>query len=371
MKRMKHLGAALALGSLVVAGLLVSPAAAATATGTWEQYPTGSAEYQATVQQPINSANTSNWSSKSKGGIPVMFQLSSRTGPAAFESIYSTATTADDFAYLSFAPDTSMVFNDLTDLTANYSFSLGDCHGGSLRWQVRVDSNGNGFQDNYDPTSNPTGDKAVFIYYGLPSEFGNDPDGAGPLPSQGGCTPTSNNGASQSGVNLLSAAEQPVLRFDTTQFNGIFYNNYAGASAAAGTFRVWRASLVLDSGWQNAPNGDQRLAPGTTATVNGNTRQFITSAGDPFAATCDLPNAFIDVTKVDSSASGDINESTVYPTSAGDASDQFRVVDCKYQYVLSIPSLKGIGTYDVEILIDGSPVTTLPNPPSEVRFDLK
>jgi hypothetical protein len=44
-------------------------------------------------------------------------------------------------------------------------------------------------------------------------------------------------------------------------------------------------------------------------------------------------------------------------------------VDCKYQYVLSIPSLKGIGTYDVEIVIGGSDVVTSPNP--EVMFDLK
>ena len=39
------------------------------------------------MQQPINTANTSNWNSKSKGAIPVMFKLSSTTGPAVFESI--------------------------------------------------------------------------------------------------------------------------------------------------------------------------------------------------------------------------------------------------------------------------------------------
>jgi hypothetical protein len=371
MRHRRHLGVSLALGVLIAAGLLVSPASAATTTGTWTQYPTGSTEFQAEVQQPINTANTSNWNSKSKGAIPVMFKLSSRTGPAAFESIYSDnpANTANDFAFLSFAPDTAMTFNDLTDLTANYAFSLGDCHGGSLRWQVRVDSNSNGVLDPYDPTTNPGGDKAVFIYYGLPPSFGNDPDGAaGPLSYEGGCTPTSNLGASQSGVNLLSATEKPVLRFDTTQFNGIFYNDYAGASAAAGTFRVWRASLVLDSGWQYAPNGDQRLSPGTTATVNGNTRQFISSAGGPFTATCDLPPATIEVSKNDPVVSGDINEAPVQASLADDG-NAFRVVDCRYQYILSIPSLDGKGTYEVQIWINGTRVPTSPN--AKVMFDIK
>ena len=88
---MKHrkLGISLALGGLIAAGVMVSPASAAITAGTWTQYPTGATEYQAEVQQPINTANTSNWNSKSKGAIPVMFKLSSRTGPAAFESIYS------------------------------------------------------------------------------------------------------------------------------------------------------------------------------------------------------------------------------------------------------------------------------------------
>src|SRR6188474_2182933 len=92
------------VGTALLATLLVSPAAAATTEGTWTQYPTGATEYQGEVQQPINTMNTSNWSSKSKGAIPVMFKLSSRIGPAALESIGSDTSTANDFAYMSFAP---------------------------------------------------------------------------------------------------------------------------------------------------------------------------------------------------------------------------------------------------------------------------
>jgi hypothetical protein len=367
MRRLLTLFATAAL----LGGLMVAPVSADTlTTGTWEQYPTGAAEYAATVQQPINTANTSNWSSKSRGTIPVMFKLSTFTGPAAFESIYSNnpGNTADDFAYLSFTPDAAMTFDQLTNLTAQYAFSLGDCHGGSLRWQVRVDSNSNGVIDSYDPTTNPNGDRAVYIYYGLPPAFGNlyDPDGLGPLTEEhrGGCTPTSLDGSSQSGVNLLSVAEQGVLRFDTTQFNGIFYNDYAGAVVAAGGYRVWRASLVLDSGWQDAPGGDQRLAPGTTATVEDNTRQFISAAGSDLTSTCDLPTpATIRVTFGDPQPDGVVNETvTTYPS---DSTSLFRVIDCKYQYNLSIPSLtSGPGTYKVEILINSAVVGT-------AQFDLK
>lgn len=133
MKRMRYLSAISAVGALLLAGLLVSPASAATTTGTWSQYPTGTTQYQAQVQQPINTANTSNWSSKSKGGIPVMFKLLSGPGPAVFQSIGSNTDTADDFSYVSFAPD-SLTFNTITTLKTNYSWVQGDCHGGSLRW---------------------------------------------------------------------------------------------------------------------------------------------------------------------------------------------------------------------------------------------
>ena len=169
MKRTKNFSLSLALGALLVGGLLASSASAATTTGTWEQYPTGATEYQAQVQQPINTANTSNWSSKSKGAIPVMFTLSSRVGPAAFESIYSDASTANDYAYVSFTPSPGITFNDITTLKTDYAFTLGDCHGGSLRWSVRT---------------SPT--QSVFIYYGAVPEFGNL--------GVNGCTPSSTLG---------------------------------------------------------------------------------------------------------------------------------------------------------------------------------
>jgi hypothetical protein len=332
MKHLKHLGAAVALGALVVAGLLVSPASAATTTGTWAQYPTGATEYQAEVQQPINTANTSNWSAKSKGAIPVQFKLSSRTGPAAFESIWSDTTTDNDYAFVSFTPSPSINVNQITNLSTDYTFTLGDCHGGSLRWQVRTDP-----------------DHALFIYYGAAPNFTD-------------CTTVN-----QSGVNMIGQSD---LRFDTSQYaGGTFYDTYTHAMSLIGTLPVVRASLVIDSGWQNAPLGDQRLTV-SNSMVNDNAYTFVSAAGGSFAPTCTLPGAKIEVFKGDPVVDGAINEEPVQASLADDT-NSFRVVDCKYQYILSIPSLKGTGTYQVQIWIDGTQVPTPTSPGGKVKFDLK
>jgi hypothetical protein len=297
-------------------------------------------QYQAEVQQPINTANTSNWNSKSKGAIPVMFKLSSRTGPAAFESIgsdgydgYAPGNFANDFAFMSFTPSSPLLFNQITDLSTKYTFPTGDCHGGSLRWSIRT---------------SPT--QSVFIYYG---DYPNFTD----------CTTTN-----QSGVNMIA---QTDLRFDTSQYaGGKFYDNYAGALALVGNTPILRASLVIESGWQNLPNGDQKLNVSDT-TVNGNVYQFVTQAGtSSFAPTCVLPAATIEINKLTGDAQGAINEEPVQ-ASLVDGGDAFRTVDCKYQYVLSIPSLKGTGNYRVEILINNVSVPTPGSTGGMVKFDLK
>jgi len=348
MKRTKQLGAAAALGVLLAAGLFVSPASAATTTGTWVQYPTAATAYQAEVQQPINTANTSNWNSKSKGAIPVMFKLSSGTGSAVFQSIYSdqnfvippyTGTgpcgygtaqvNANDCAYMSFSPSPGLTFGQVTNLQATYSFTTGsDCHGGALRWEIDT-AQGN-----------------LNIYYGA-------------VPNFTDCT-TSN----QSSVNMIG---QPDLRYDTSQIaGGTFYDTYAHALTLIGGTQIQDAALVLDGGW----GGDQVLVAGTTATVNDNTQTWNSGGTGGFTATCDLPAATIQVGKTDPVADGQLNEEAVQ-SSLADSGSSFRVVDCKYQYILSIPSLGGPGTYFVEIKIGGVRVPTPASPGGSVRFDLK
>lgn len=329
----------LAAATTMLAAAFVSPVSAATTEGTWAQYPTGDAVYFAEIQQPINSANTSNWPAKSKGGIPVMYKLSSGVGPALFESIFGDSSADNDFAYASFTPAGSLTFNDIEVLKTDYTWLLGDCHGGSLRWSVRTSAT-----------------QSVFIYYGSAPQFGNG--------GVDGCNPAL-GGVNQSGANVIG---MPDLRYDTSQYpGGTFYDSYAHALELVGAAQVVRASLVIDSGW----GGNQRLAV-SNITVNDNVYQWNLGGDGSLSPTCDLPDAFISVTRVSGTGDGTINETTVYPPSSTDSAKQFRVVDCKYQYVLSIPSLNGAGKYDVEIIINDNEVDTDPGAgQGEVQFDLK
>jgi len=316
------------LAALFFGFLPTSPASADVTAGTWTQHPSGAPAYQAEVQQPINTTNTSNWSSKSKGGIPVMFKLSARPTPAAFESVFSDSSTSNDYAFVSFTPSSTLTFGQLTELKTDYTFTEGDCHGGSLRWSVRT---------------SPT--QSVFIYYGS-------------APSFADCTT-----ANQSDMNMIGDSD---LRYDTSQYaDGTFYDSYDHALELLADAPVIRASLVLDSGWA----GDQRASVSNT-TVNGNSYDFVTSSGGTLAPTCDLPPATIRVGQGDVVTDGEVNEAPVQ-SSLSDSGSAFRVIDCKYQYVLSIPSLQGKGTYEVQIWIGGARVPTPTSPGGKVTFDLK
>jgi len=70
-------------------------------------------------------------------------------------------------------------------------------------------------------------------------------------------------------------------------------------------------------------------------------------------ATCDLPPATIAVTRTAGGVIGEINES-VYSGNA-DSGSNFRIDSCQYVYNLNSRAL-GVGTYRVDILIDGQVV---------------
>jgi hypothetical protein len=304
--------------------------ASATTAGTWTAYPGQSTIYQTQLKQPLNADGSSVFANNSKSVIPVQFALLSGLGPFVFESIYSDGTdpnenTTDDYSILSFTPSTTLTFNDLTNLTAVYSFTLGNCHGGSLRWSVRT---------------SPT--QSVFIYYGA-------------FPNFTDCTsPDSSLDTNQSGENMISKTD---LRYDTSQYpGGTFYDTHAHAQTLVGTTPIIRASLVLDSGWA----GDQRLTL-SSATVNDNT--FTPASPTPLKSTCKLPPADIRVTKVSVDPPALVNEPiSIQPA---DTNGQFRIVDCKYMYNLATSSLSGTGQYKVEAVINGTPV------PGAAYFSLK
>lgn len=301
---------------------VLSATGSANAARTWTTtaYPGQGAVYETAVGQPINADGTSNFKSNGKGVIPIKFDLKAGLGDFRFESVLSDASLANDYAFVSFRPPAPLALADLTELSAQYSFTEGDCGGGSLRWSVRLDADGDG--NDQGPS-----DGEVFVYYG-------------DSPNWVGC----NEGSSQSGANLRQASD---LRVDTGQVGGTFYDSWAGLAQDHPDALVTRASLVLDSGWFA---GDQRVTL-TSATVNDTT--FTPAAGTALARTCDLPAATIEVTKTSGANAGGINEPvTVQP---GDDNGKFRVVDCRYMYNLAVSSLAGPGTYQVRAIVDGVP----------------
>lgn len=292
---------------------------AQTPAGTWELYPAQATSYATSVQQPINADGTSNFKSNGKAVIPVKFSLSTALGPVKFQSIGTDVDTTNDYSFLSFTPTVPLTFADIANLSAVYSFTQGNCHGGSLRWSVRTSAT-----------------QSVFIYYG-------------DYPSFADCTTAASN---QSGINMIG---QTDLRYDTSQYTGgTFYDSYSHAQTLVGNLQVLRASLVLDSGW----GGDQVLTP-SNVTVNSNTFVPLSGGGQ----TCDLPPATIQITKTAGVPSGDVNEPlTIQPN---DNNSLFRIVDCKYMYNLATSSLSGPGTYQVTAVIGGTPAA------GPAVFDLK
>jgi hypothetical protein len=309
------------------AALLPCTALAQSPAGSWELYPAPATVYTASVQQPINADGTSNFKSTGKAVIPVKFSLATSPGPVVFQSILSDGSdpnpaTTNDYSYLSFTPAAPLLFSQVTNLSAVYTFSEGNCHGGALRWSVRV---------------SPV--QSVFIYYGAHPNFTD-------------CTTSDGGISSQSGLNVIG---RPDLRYDTSQVGGTFYDSYANALALVGSMPIVRASLVLDGGWA----GDQVLAP-TNVTFNGNT--FVPASGGT-TPTCNLPPATIQIIKVSGTPTGPVNEPlTVQPA---DDNAQFRIVDCKYMYNLDTGSLSGAGRYKVEVVINGTPAA------GAASFDLR
>ena len=282
-----------------------------TPNGTWTAYPGQSATYGAAIQQPINANGSSNFKANGRAVIPVKFALSQGTGPFVFESIGSDNETDNDYSYLSFTHNMPVMFNTITELSAAYAFTKGNCHGGALRWQVRTDAN-----------------HAFFIYYG---DYPNFTD----------CTTSS-----QSGSNMIGLGD---LRYDTSQYpGGTFYDNYAHAQALVGTSQITRVSLILDGGWA----GDQILTLTSATVATGAFSQTFTPQETPPTPTCPPSTAYIGITKISASPSGDVNEpQTIQPQ---DNDGIFRIVDCKYMYNLATSSLMGAGSYNVYATIDGT-----------------
>lgn len=359
---MKRLGVMVALAIAVLA-MAASAPASSTTTGTWGFYPpqtytettttTSGFAYKTAVRPPINADGSSNWPAK-RGVIPVQFDLLAAPtttttttrvyNPPVWESIWSDTSTANNYSFAQFIPTAgSLTFNDISNLSADYLFTLGDCYGGSLRWDVYVTHNGS--------------TQVVEVYYG-------NPNGVPDPPGQS-CSGTS----SETGQNLISSLLAPPNRFEMLGGWGVpgpLYTTYADAVASTngGTDVVVGVQLTLDSGWKS----DQR-ANVSNVTVNDNTwvpKTVETSSSTvtgAYAKTCNLPQAELRWSKDDPFPDGAINEAeSIQPKDTG---QYYRIVDCKYIYNLDVTSLSGQGTYRVYVRINNM------NLMDPAKFDLK
>jgi hypothetical protein len=96
-------------------------------TGTWTLYPPQATINQVSIDQPINADGSSVWSSKAT--VPVQYDVLAGPGPVVFSSYLAGGT----YSYLDFAPSPALTFDQITNLTAVYTFTTGNCHGGALR----------------------------------------------------------------------------------------------------------------------------------------------------------------------------------------------------------------------------------------------
>ncbi len=311
---------------------------------------TSGISYKSAVRAPISADGTSNFAAK-RGVVPVQFDLlaapttvtttTRNYDPPVWESIAGEGNRNYTYAYLRLS--STLTFSDISNLSADYLFTTGDCFGGSLRWDISVMHGGV--------------NRIVNVYYGNPN--------GSPNPPGQSCS----GAQSESGENLISSSTAPADRFEMQGGWGIGpkYTTYADALASTnnGTDVVTQVQLTLDSGWMapqvadvsNVTVNDNTWVPKTVETLSSST-----VVGD-YAKTCDLPQAELRFAKNDSSASGGVNEAeSIQPSDTG---QYYRQVDCKYIYNLDVSSLSGSGTYTVWVRIDGS------NIPEPATFDLK
>ena len=164
-----------------------------------------------------------------KGGVgPDHWALQLRsTCPTGYPSCLGDGT----FTYggIVFYP-TDLTFADLAALNAWYNFYQGDCGGGSPRFTIGIDVNGDG------QFTWPT-DGHVFVYWGTAPQFF-----------------ACGSGWQFTGEMIGNAD----LRFDATQVGGTFYDSYTSVLARVGTKAVMYVLIDVDGGWA-MPGGVQNL----------------------------------------------------------------------------------------------------------------
>jgi hypothetical protein len=284
------------------------------ANGSWSLNPAIATTYKTEVNAPIAADGSSTFSGK-RGVVPIQFSLLSAPGPIVFQSILNGDPTVA-CSTLTYTPNSALSFSGLTNLSAVYTFTQGNCHAGSLRWSI-IFSNG----------------ATMFIYYGADSGAWSD------------CT-SSGTATNQSGLNMINANWDSASgdnRYETSNAPGTYVTYATASSWAANQGTISSIILVVDS-------GNEVL---TLGNVSVNTDAFPAPTG-PSAQTCELPPAQIQVYQTGGVNPVPVNDSIVQ--SPADSGNSFRISGCKYIYNLDVSNL-GKGTYSVNAIINGAPVT--------------
>jgi hypothetical protein len=138
-------------------------------------------------------------------------------------------------------------FKKLTELSADYRALVGGVGGGSPRFAIGLDLNGDGVFEQAADGSGPDGN--VFVYFG-------------PV-NNGFHEPTSN--VWQNTGNLITATDN---RWDCNQVGSSrYYDDYATALSLVGNKRIMYIYLVIDSGWLF----DEQVVQVNNVTVNNST----------------------------------------------------------------------------------------------------
>jgi hypothetical protein len=141
-------------------------------------------------------------------------------------------------------PSGPMKFDDIYYFGTDYRVQMNNCGGGSPRFQLNVDTTGDG-----------TVVRNVFVYLG-------------PFPAFTLCD-TVPPGNWQTTGNLVDATD---ARYDTSQIGGTFYDTYAGTRARLDTVypnhKIPGIQLVVDGGWFFPLTGDTQVIDVDKVIVN-------------------------------------------------------------------------------------------------------
>lgn len=153
-----------------------------------------------------------------EGNVEIVPGESKNRAAVVLTSDVTSEDVEDMYGAIIYTPKKTLTLEELRSLQVSYEILEGGFGGGSMRFQIALDEDGDG-----------EADCNIFVYLGEYPNF--DDEVSGDVETSG---------------ELIGSTD---LRFDTTQCGGEFYDDYAGAIELAGDAEIVDVALVVDSGW--------------------------------------------------------------------------------------------------------------------------